>query len=51
MARSGLAAVPFGAASSGERDKERRRHSWMDEDDDIWGFPAWLVPAVIEGGG
>ena len=50
-ADSELAVFPFGAGSAGNRDKERRREAWMDEDADTWGFPAQLVPAVIEGGG
>ncbi|HWG00280.1 MAG TPA: hypothetical protein VG164_00340 [Trebonia sp.] len=50
-ADSGMAAFPFGGAGAGQPDRERRRQAWMDEDEDIWGLPVWLVPAVIEGGG
>jgi hypothetical protein len=50
-ADSGLIGFPFGSTASGQPGKERRRHAWMDQDDDIWGRPALLVPAVLEGGG
>jgi hypothetical protein len=40
-----------GGSGSRERDKERRRQAWMDEDADIWGRPADNIPSVIEGGG
>jgi hypothetical protein len=40
---------PMMGAAPGQSDKERRRQSWMNEDEDIWGAPKDCVPSVIEG--
>ena len=47
-----MAGIPMmGGSGSGQQERERRRESWMNEDEDFWGFPADHVPSVIEGGG
>jgi hypothetical protein len=47
----GMTGFPMTGSGSAEREKERRRQAWLDEDPDIWGLPSDHVPAVIEGGG
>jgi uncharacterized protein YukE len=50
-ADDGMMGFPMGGSGAAQREKERRRKAWLDEDPDIWGLPADHVPPVIEGGG
>jgi hypothetical protein len=42
--------MPITGGGSGQPDKERIRHVWAHEDENVWGLPAGCVPPVIEGG-
>jgi hypothetical protein len=47
----GMTGLPATGSGAAEREKERRRRAWLDEEADIWGLPSDNVPSVIEGGG
>jgi hypothetical protein len=47
----GMTGFPMMGSGAAEREKERLRKAWLDEDGDIWGLPSDHVPPVIEGGG
>ena len=47
-AASGMAGFPMMGAGTAQPEQDRKRHAWLNEDADIWGQPADLVPSVVE---
>ena len=43
-----MAGFPMMGAGTAQSEQDRKRHAWLDEDADIWGQPADLVPSVVE---
>lgn len=44
----GASGIPFtGAGGGGQKDKERQRQAWLEEDDDIWGVPDTDIGSII----
>ncbi len=50
-APSGMAGFPMMGAGTARPEQDRKRHAWLNEDADVWGQPAALVPPVVEGTG
>ena len=47
-AASSMAGFPMMGAGTTQSEQDRKRHAWLNEDADIWGQPADLVPSVVE---
>ena len=45
----GMTGFPMTGGGAGQSDKERQRHAWMNEDEDIWVSDVPVVPPVIYG--
>jgi hypothetical protein len=50
MPGSLMTGVPMAGSGPGQRERERHRQAWMNEEESIWGAPRDHVPPVIEGG-
>jgi hypothetical protein len=48
-AAPGMAGFPMMGAGPAQPERDRKRHAWLDEDADIWGRRAGLVPPLVEG--